>query len=121
MALVFVYGTLKRGDIRSGLLKNEKFLGEAVTVAAYRMVDCGSYPGLVEATQDGLAIEGEFYNVSLSCLARLDEEEGVDIGLYERRLVQLQPPFAEQNAEAYFYLGDCDGLRDCGVRWEVRR
>ena len=91
-----------------------------MTAARYRLFDCGSYPGLVIAESNGLAIEGEVYEVSEACLERLDEEEGVDIGLYERCRIQLKSPFDDIEIEAYFYLGDCRTLSDCGVRWTPR-
>ena len=48
MVRVFLYGTLKRGGCRSHVLKDQRFLGEAMTVPKYRMYDTGSYPALVE-------------------------------------------------------------------------
>jgi len=119
---LFVYGTLKRGDVRAPLLHGQTFLGEARTAARYRLFNTGEYPALVEAESVGLAgrsIHGELWRVDAGCLARLDEEEGVDEGLYARRPVafvdQAEP------AESYFYLLATNGLPDCGERWTPGR
>lgn len=114
--LVFVYGTLMRGDCRHGALEGQQFVGCGTTVAAYRMYDVGSYPALVEA-DGGRSITGEVWRVDAACLARLDEVEGVDEGLYARRSIRMQPPFDHEAVEAYFFLQSTAGMRDCGGRW----
>lgn len=115
--LVFIYGTLKRGDIRAYLLKGQACLGEAITRPNYRLFNTGDYPALVEAEPLGLqgrAILGEIWQVDPDCLARLDEEEGVDEGLYERRAIELANT---ERAWVYLYLHPVDGLKDCGDQW----
>ena len=121
MPLVFVYGTLMRGDVRAASLADQQFVGEAVTTPRYRLLNCGDYPGLIEVPADGEAIEGEVYDVSPECLQRLDRIEAVDEGLYERRPIILNEPFAGRAVEAYFYLLSTEGLPDCGPRWSGRR
>jgi gamma-glutamylcyclotransferase (GGCT)/AIG2-like uncharacterized protein YtfP len=116
---IFVYGTLMRGDCRHGALAGQEFVGDARTVAAYRMYDVGTYPALVEAT-DGLEIEGEVWRVDAACLARLDGVEGVDEGLYARRPIRLQAPFEATRVDAYIYLQSTTGMTDCGPRWHGR-
>jgi len=113
---IFVYGTLMRGDTRHRALAGQKFLGDATTSPRYRMYNVGTYPALVESPE-GLAIEGELWNVDEACLARLDDIEGVSEGLYARRAIKLQPPFEASPAEAYFYLESIVGMADCGARW----
>ncbi|MFV0445549.1 MAG: gamma-glutamylcyclotransferase [Planctomycetaceae bacterium] len=120
MSLVFVYGTLKRGDIRAGALLHQVFLGTAHTEPMYRLRDCGEYPGLIAVPAAGLSIEGEVYDVTPECLRRLDEVEGVAEQLYARRPVSLRPPYADQSVEAYFYLWETSDLPDCGTRWDPR-
>ncbi len=80
------------------------------------MVNCGEYPGLLAVT-DGLAIEGELWDVDERCLKELDREECIDVGLYTRQPIQLASPHADAGAEAYFYLGATAGLADCGNCW----
>ena len=116
MAKLFVYGTLKRGYSRAEALRGEVFLGTAKTEARYRMYNCGNYPGLVESAE-GLSIEGELWEVSLACLKRLDEIEGVAIRLYQRAKVRLSAPHESAEAETYLYLRSIQGLPDCGARW----
>jgi gamma-glutamylcyclotransferase (GGCT)/AIG2-like uncharacterized protein YtfP len=120
MPLVFAYGTLKRGDVRSGTLAGQSFLGEAVTEPHYRLVDCGDYPGLLDAPGGGVAIRGELYDVTAECLAALDIVEDVADGLYARRPIRLQPPHHGRLVLAYFYLRSTDGMPEVGPEWKRR-
>ena len=112
---IFVYGTLKRGYRLSSFMEGQ-FIGEATTVADYRLFDIGSFPGLVEQSP-GVEVVGEVWAVSDECLAVLDEVEAVDEGMYRRSLIRLQSPFDELEIESYFYLKRTDGLADCGSCW----
>lgn len=122
MPLVFVYGTLMRGECRHGALAGQQFVGLATTRPHYRLYHCGTYPALVKvAPGSGNRIEGEVYRVSAECLARLDEIEGVDEGLYERGPVGLEnSPVGNQvdaAVEAYLYRQDVSGFDDLGTAW----
>ena len=86
------------------------------TKPLYRLFDLGDFPGLVEHAA-GLSIEGELWDVDAACLARLDELEGCDIGLYRRARVKLVFPHDEAAAMTYLYAQPIDGLSDCGTRW----
>jgi len=122
MTRLFVYGTLKRGDCRAYLLMHATCLGEAVTAPLYKLFTHGPYPALVDAGRvgsTGMAIHGELYEVDAPTLARLDEEEGVDEGLYQRKPIKLVDQPAE--AQAYFYLRSIESMSDCGDRWRVDR
>lgn len=115
---LFIYGTLKRGDVRAPLLAGQSFLGEATTAPRYRLFNTGDYPALVEAKPLGLAgvsILGELWQVDDNCLARLDIEEGVDEGLYERRVIELDG--GDAGVQSYFYLHPVTGMPDCGDHW----
>ncbi len=116
MAKLFVYGTLKRGFSRSAALQGQRFLGPAQTEPHYRMYNVGNFPGLVEAPE-GRCITGELWDVNPECFKRLDDIEGVGIGLYKRAKVSLMAPFDREEAETYLYLRSLQGLADCGVRW----
>lgn len=113
---VFVYGTLKRGFCRAGALADQRFIGEAYTVAKYRLVNCGEYPGLLQ-NESGNSIQGELYAVDADCLQRLDEIEAVDEDLYRREPIELQTPYHQTAAVAYFYHQDASGMPDCGSQW----
>ena len=115
---LFVYGTLKRGDVRAPLLAGQTLLGTACTQPRYRLFNTGDYPALVEAPPLGLAgmsIQGELWQVDGACLQRLDIEEGVDERLYERREIQLADH--PTPAQSYYYLRSVQGLADCGASW----
>lgn len=115
---LFVYGTLKRGDIRAPLLEGQSFIRQTQTTPHYRLFNTGDYPAMVQAAPlglTGLTIQGELWHVDDACLARLDEEEGVDDGLYERRTIELIGE--HQQAQAYLYLLPIKGMSDCGDRW----
>ncbi len=117
--LIFVYGTLMRGNCRHHVLTEQEFLGEANTKQRYRLFNLGIYPGLVETAIHGFAIQGELYAVTPECLNKLDQIEAVETGLYERKKIQLQSPWADSDAEGYFFLGDVSTCTDIGSRWSV--
>ena len=114
--LVFVYGSLKRGYKLHYLLEGQLSLGHAVTQPLYRLFDMGSYPGLIE-WPEGLAINGEVYQVDADCLTQLDEVEGVAERLYVRRGISLRTRLDDKEIHAWFWLGSVAGLRDCGTAW----
>ena len=112
---VFVYGTLKRGCRNHHVLRSAEFLGEAWTQPLYRMVNCGSYPGLVRVgcAHEGHATQGELYRVDAPLLAVLDAFEDVPRE-YIRASIELQNGAA---AQSYFYCGDTAHLPLCGAVW----
>lgn len=123
MTLLFLYGTLKRGQRNHFRMAGQEYLGPARTMPRYRLFDVGPYPGLVEDRAHGLAIAGELWRVDAAALQRLDAFEGAPTaagraqgdGEFERGLVDLEghpgPVYA------YFYRRGVAGLRDCGERW----
>ena len=114
--LLFVYGSLKRGFELHTLLERELFLGAALTVPHYRLFDVGNYPCLVD-WPEGLAIEGEVYDVHESTIPALDAAECVDLEWYVRRPILLQPPFDDREVLAYFWLKPVSGFRSLGATW----
>jgi gamma-glutamylaminecyclotransferase len=71
--LLFVYGTLLRGERNHRLLRGAPALGEARTEAAYELVDAGGYPAMVSGGTT--AIVGEVYAVKGATLAAVDRLE----------------------------------------------
>ena len=116
-SLIFVYGSLKRGFSLHHYLADHTFIGTAQTLPLYRLFDCGEYPALVDAATDGQCVKGEVYRVSKACQLQLDEVEGVDEGLYERREIRLATPYEDASVQAWFYLHPVAGLKDCGQEW----
>lgn len=118
---VFVYGTLKRGQCRNHVLREQTFQGVAQTAPEYVLVNLGDYPGLVLPTAFpnsaivGRSIEGELYNVDADCLKALDQIECIEEGLYSRAPVKLLTPRVD--AIAYFYERAVDVSQIMGDRW----
>ncbi|HUB50607.1 MAG TPA: gamma-glutamylcyclotransferase family protein, partial [Terracidiphilus sp.] len=92
-----------------------EFVGEAVTLPAYLMVNCGSYPGLVRARDGecGQAIKGELYRVDEELLAALDRFEDVPRE-YVRDAIRLADG---SEVQTYFYVLSTAGLEICGAEW----
>jgi gamma-glutamylaminecyclotransferase len=114
--LLFVYGTLKRGEPRHRYLAGQALITTVATVPAYRLFSVGDYPALVRR-HDGRSIEGELWEVDEACLRVLDGVEGVEQGHYAREPVELLPPHDRTNVATYVYRLSVDGLPDCGTRW----
>ena len=112
--ILFVYGTLKRGQRNHRLLTGQEFVAPARTLPHYRLYDTGSYPCLVEDANNGVAVGGEVYRVDESLLPRLDELEGAP-KLFRRAQIAVEG-FGEP-VFAYLYNGDVSKLVDCGAEW----
>jgi len=79
--LLFVNGTLMRGQPLHRNLLGAKFLGEAITAPRYRLYSIrDQHPGMFETDQGGVAVRGELYNLSDEIWARV--EAGEPPGLY---------------------------------------
>ncbi|KAG5559064.1 hypothetical protein RHGRI_008846 [Rhododendron griersonianum] len=114
-ALIFTYGTLKKGFSNHGLLENMFATGDASYLGPYTTLDefpllCGPFkvPFLLNFPGSGHRISGELYAVSPVALARMDELEGTTKGHYERLPVKVEPigggegEKAVMRAEAYY-------------------
>jgi gamma-glutamylaminecyclotransferase len=112
--LIFVYGTLKRGQVSQGLLQGQKFVDTARTSAKYRLYDAGRFPVLVEVQTQGRSVRGEVWHVDDSGLQRLDQWEDVP-KLFCRRRIELEN--MAQPVWAYFFTGDVSGYPECGEEW----
>jgi gamma-glutamylcyclotransferase (GGCT)/AIG2-like uncharacterized protein YtfP len=90
---LFVYGILQRGRRLHGYMDGFEFIGEVV--APGRLLDCGSYPGLIQG-EENERVRGEIYQVKAGCdveelLDRVDRIEGFTgfgrNNFYERRVI----------------------------------
>lgn len=112
--ILFVYGTLKRGQRNHGLMRETRFLSEAVTEPRYTLLDLGSFPGMFPG--GSTAVHGELYEVGPELLARLDRHEGVP-RFYIRTTVHM----AERTCVQSYLLVDPDRIRDglpvCDGTW----
>lgn len=93
--LVFVYGSLRRGEYNHRLLAGARFVEEARTPPRFELVDLGSYPALIEG--GAMAVVGEVYAVNEPMLRRLDRLEGHP-EYYQRRRIRLA---SGREVEAY--------------------
>ncbi|MGL4422817.1 MAG: gamma-glutamylcyclotransferase family protein [Gemmataceae bacterium] len=99
--ILFVYGTLRRGERNHRRIADQTFLGLARTEPEYKRLNLGPYPGLVAGTE---SVAGELYQVSDCALGELDDFEGVPT-LFDRRAIALidRPP--GELVQAYFWVG----------------
>ncbi|HET6344037.1 MAG TPA: gamma-glutamylcyclotransferase family protein [Myxococcota bacterium] len=95
---VFVYGSLRNGQSHAHLLARARPDGPAITPPAYRLLDLGAYPGLVDGGTT--AVVGEVVWVSAALLRQLDAYEGHP-HLFARRVLRLADA---TTAEAYFLV-----------------
>jgi gamma-glutamylaminecyclotransferase len=119
MTTLFVYGTLKRGGSNHELLSGQRFLGPARTPPGYTLFSLDAYPGMIEFAADHDGVTGELWSVNDACLAKLDELEGLAIGLYRRGLIELATPRSTGPVETYLYLRDLAGRTHLGSHWPV--
>lgn len=92
--LLFVYGTLRKGESNQGFLSASEFLGRHETLPEYALYDLGPYPAV---TQGHSSIVGEVYLIDDATLARIDQLEDVPV---EYRREQIETPFGQ----AWIYL-----------------
>lgn len=102
MRHVFVYGTLRRGEVNdiNKLVPSPQFMGESSVVGT--LYPLGWYPGLVLGS--GGRVVGEVYAVSADLEMRLDEIEGLlpePSGEYMKQDLTLE--VAGQAVECFVY------------------
>lgn len=75
--LVFVYGTLRKGECNYHLLEKSEYLGRFETEPNYQLYDYGDYPGLAHGSN---SVIGEVYRIDEMTLEQLDvlEDESVE-------------------------------------------
>ncbi|MEY6432676.1 gamma-glutamylcyclotransferase family protein [Thioalkalicoccus limnaeus] len=81
---VFVYGTLRRGQVNHRRLSGHPLLGEHRTDPCFSLYDLGAYPGLVRG--GATPVCGEIYLVNARTLRYLDRLEDYP-RLYSRILI----------------------------------
>jgi len=104
---VFVYGTLLRGNINEGLLKEGRLVGRGI-VHGLALFDVNpSYPGAVKAF--GKKVRGEVFAVDAAMLAKLDRLEHNGL-LYRREIMPVLLEGSGKKVEAwvYLWLGEVD-------------
>lgn len=87
---VFVYGTLKRGYGNHRLMRNARFISEAVTGRKFQLQCNGGFPSLFNSTSSAGKVIGEVYEVGMETLESLDTLEGVSCGMYSRESIVVK-------------------------------
>jgi len=103
--LLFVYGTLKRGgEFHSELTEKAHFVGAAKIQGKLFRIQGESYPGAIQ-TDSKEYIQGELYELAepAEMLAKIDELEECNQGLFIRKLVDSWVGKKKVKAWAYFY------------------
>ena len=111
--LLFVYGSLKRGHRNHWLLADQEFLGEAITEARYRLIDLGTYPGMID-DPNGVSVTGELWVVVECALAELDAFECEDAPYFRGPVAIVG---RAEPIEAYFFRGDVPAGVRTGATW----
>jgi gamma-glutamylcyclotransferase (GGCT)/AIG2-like uncharacterized protein YtfP len=114
-AVLFIYGSLKRGHSNHRLIAGQTYLGEAVTEPRYRVIDLGQYGGMIRDDAAGLAVKGELWAVTACALAELDDFEQQE-GLYFRSPVAVA---GRAGVEAYFWTGPVPAGVRSGDGWPL--
>lgn len=122
--LVFVYGTLRKGEKYSYYLNEAECLDENCTIEGQLYDTEWGYPALV-CESSNIPVKGELYRVTSEQLKELDkledyEENGTN-NLYERITVKVTTENGEQEAIVYVMTSIKDHFKRIDVNdWIVR-
>ncbi|MCP5420908.1 MAG: gamma-glutamylcyclotransferase [Gammaproteobacteria bacterium] len=94
--MVFVYGTLRRGECNHCLLRAARFMGRHRTQARYTLLNLGAYPAALAGGRTALI--GELYALNHAILRRLDQLED-----YPREYTRVRLPTPLGAAWIYLY------------------
>jgi len=108
MALVFVYGTLLRGEANHGLLRTARTVDDRASVRGVLYDTGDGYPALALDEASDRPVAGEVYEVDAPTLAALDELEdyfgpGDSRNLYERLEVETSGERGTYRALVYAF------------------
>lgn len=106
MHSIFVYGTLRAGEINAAWLGRAAHRGAAVTEARFTLVDAGFFPAALDYGQTALV--GDLYDVDAGIFADLDTLEGYPV-FYTRRRIETSSGWA------WIYLWAATRRRDWPV------
>jgi gamma-glutamylcyclotransferase (GGCT)/AIG2-like uncharacterized protein YtfP len=105
-ALLFVYGTLKKGGELHAELKSQgaRLMGKGRIQGRLFRIRGQAYPGALPGSSQEY-IQGELYKLEepAAALKKLDEVEGCDEGLFVRKLVDAWSGARKVKAWTYFY------------------
>lgn len=95
MNLLFVYGTLMKGEVNHHYLRDCEYMGEAI-IDDCELLELDGYPGIISSFN--VQVRGEVYKVDDNSLKEIHELEG-DEYLYTKGIVHLN----DQDIEIYYY------------------
>ncbi len=84
--LIFVYGTLMKGEQHSEVLMKARFVGPAESLPEYELVHIDYYPAMIPG--GSTVIRGEVYEIDGDTLSKLDALEEVPV-YYVRETIAL--------------------------------
>ncbi len=103
---IFVYGTLRKTDVRNSVLDSSEFLGSYKSIPKYTMYSLGAFPCITFGGKT--SIVGEVYAVDDYTLDRLDMIEGHP-NFYTRMPIELldnNTEISSVNSQAYFIVNN---------------
>ena len=104
--LLFVYGTLMRGQHANYMLEGCEYLGR-YKLDGYVLYDLGSFPAIRPTDDEGYYVPGELYSIPLSKLPELDRYEGSGY-LYTRTGLEVSNGSEKVKAWVYVYNTEPD-------------
>ena len=116
-AILFFYGSLKRGLSNHHRVAGQTYLGDAITIPAYRIIEIEQYGGMIRDDANGLAVTGELWAVDAKCLADLDEFE-MGEGLWARMPVNIA---GHDGVQSYCWTGAVPAGGRSGAVWPFER
>ena len=114
MTLLFVYGTLKSDGRANHFMQSGQLLGEAVTEPSFQLYSAGWFP-IMKSVSDGIAIEGELWELPENVISRIDSYEGSG---FRKNIIKLQEPYRGKTVLAYLYKDSVGDLPEIGHKWE---
>jgi gamma-glutamylcyclotransferase (GGCT)/AIG2-like uncharacterized protein YtfP len=87
MTLVFVYGTLRKGEHNAHVLGDSAYCGKSSTAPDYILLHLGGFPAIVPAPAGaGVSIVGEVYECDAQTMRDLDRLEGCPSFYYREQI-----------------------------------
>lgn len=74
MTMLFVYGSLRKGQYNSYLMKESRFIRTAI-LTGYKMVSMGDYPAIYPTHNSKDIIHGDIYDVDEKAFGYIDRME----------------------------------------------
>ena len=105
--LVFTYGTLMKGQSRNHILKDCKYIGDAI-LDDYGLYEVGTYPAAVP--MKGFKVYGEIYEINDVIKQELDYIEGEGYLYKYKEVIVYDDNNKQYNVGFYEYLLDTKWL-----------